>query len=403
MAASGTLVEERRLGVLDGLRGIAVFLVLWYHVWEISWLPAPVSWLQFVPETGFVGVLLFFFLSGFVISYPFVRANEGQGRLPAWTHFAWRRFLKIVPSYVLSIVVAYAIGYAQTQPGASALPDLATHLLFIHTWFPAQYGGINGVLWTLAVEVEFYCLFPLLWQAFKRAPWLTAAATIALAWAWRAWFAHCCFSSLFPTYEENLPGYLDIFACGMISALIFVRYGDALRKARPAFAPPLLAACGVALVVALLQSLFAFRTVDQWAGVWQIDKRPLLGLAFAIVALGGLTSPPAVQSILDNPPLRFLATISYNLYLYHQMLARELLAWRVPPYTGDPHYDPGWQVRYTQIAFAATIAQAALVTYFFERPLLRASPPVGMARGWANVALRLRWKKAAHSSKPPSR
>src|SRR5215475_15022894 len=150
MAASGTFHEEKRLGVLDGLRGIAVLLVLWYHVWEISWLPAPVSWLQFVPETGFIGVHLFFFLSGFVISYPFVRAAAEGRTQPSWSHFAWRRFLKIVPSYWLAIAVAYAVGYAQVQPNADTLPDLVTHLLFIHTWFPDRYGTINGVLWTLA-------------------------------------------------------------------------------------------------------------------------------------------------------------------------------------------------------------------------------------------------------------
>ena len=72
MAASGTLHEDARLGVLDGLRGIAVLLVLWYHVWEISWLATP-PWLAFLPATGFIGVHLFFFLSGFVISYPFIR------------------------------------------------------------------------------------------------------------------------------------------------------------------------------------------------------------------------------------------------------------------------------------------------------------------------------------------
>jgi peptidoglycan/LPS O-acetylase OafA/YrhL len=86
-------------------------------------------------------------------------------------------------------------------------------------------------------------------------------------------------------------------------------------------------------------------------------------------------SPRWWQVALDNPPLRFLAVISYNLYLYHQMLARELLAWRIPPFIGDPHYDPGWQIRYTQIAFAVTIAQAATVTYLFERPILRIDPP----------------------------
>lgn len=394
MAASGTLLEEKRLGVLDGLRGIAVLLVLWYHVWEISWLPAPATWLQFVPETGFVGVTLFFFLSGFVISYPFVRASIHGRAQPGWSHFAWRRFTKIVPSYALSIGVAYALGYAQSQPNADTLPDVVTHLLFIHTWFPDRYGTINGVLWTLAVEVEFYCLFPLIWQAFKRAPWLTAVLMIAIAWAWRAWYAHCCMGTLFPTYEENLPGYLDIFACGMIASYAYVRFGDRLAAGWRKFAAPVVALAGIVVLVQLLQNLFGFRLADQWAGVWQIDKRPLFGLSFALIAVGSLVAPAWWQLLFDNPPLRFLAAISYNLYLYHQLVARELLKWHVPPYIGDdPHFDPGWQVRYTQIAFAVTIAQAALVTYVFERPLLRLPMP-------AFGALRSAWER---SSKPPSR
>lgn len=375
MAASGSIHAEARLGVLDGLRGIAVLLVLWYHIWEISFLSAPAPWLEFVPETGFIGVHLFFFLSGFVISYPFIRAAAAEAPQPGWRTFAWRRFIKIVPSYVLSIAAVYAIGYAQRQPGASTAPDLATHLLFVHTWFPDRYGTINGVLWTLAVEVEFYCVFPLIWWCFKRRPWITALGMILIAGAWRSGLAICCYSTFFPYYEENLPGYLDIFACGMISAHLFTFYGDRWRSSRWRWSAPIVAAAGTAWLVALLVSLYDYRLADQWSGVWQIDRRPLLGAAFAIVALGFLASPRWWQILLDNPPLRFLAAISYNLYLYHQVVARELLRHRIPEYVGDPHYDPQWQARYTQIAFTATIAQATLATYAFERPLLRIRTP----------------------------
>jgi peptidoglycan/LPS O-acetylase OafA/YrhL len=359
-----------RLGVLDGLRGIAIVLVLWYHVWEISWL-SPGPWLEFVPATGFVGVHLFFFLSGFVISYPFVRAMLARRPQPSWKDFAWRRFIKIVPSYVLSIAVAYAIGYAQAQPNASTLPDLITHLLFIHTWFPLRYGTIDGVLWTLAVEVEFYCLFPLIWWCFKRRPALTAAFMIAIAWYWRVALARCCYATLFAQWEENLPGYLDIFAFGMLAAYFFARFGERWRASRLSNLAPLAALAAVAWLVALLQSLYAYRLYDQWAGVWQINNRELLGAAFATIALAWLASPRWWQILLDNPPLRFMAGISYNLYLYHQMIARELFAHHVPPYSGDPHLDEQWKGRYTEAAFAITIAQAALVTYCFERPLLQ--------------------------------
>lgn len=359
-----------RLGVLDGLRGIAVALVLWYHLWEITWLsPGPA--LDFLPATGFIGVHLFFFLSGFVISYPFVRAALAERADPSWRDFAWRRFVKIVPSYVLSIAIAYGVGYAQTQPNASVVPDLVTHLLFIHTWFPARYGTIDGVLWTLAVEVEFYLLFPLIWWAFKRQPWLTAALMIAIAWWWRVAMARCCYNTLFVQWEENLPGYLDIFACGMTAAYVFTRFGDRWRSTRLRYAGPLVAIAGVALLVALLQSLYAYRFYDQWAAVWQINNRALLGAAFAIVALGSLVSPRWWQIALDNWALRFLAAISYNLYLYHQLVARELFAHRIPPYSDYPHFDRAWQIRYTQVACAVSLAQATLVTYCFERPLLK--------------------------------
>jgi peptidoglycan/LPS O-acetylase OafA/YrhL len=366
-----------RLGVLDGMRGIAVLLVLWYHIWEISWLPAPFHWLQWIPETGFIGVPLFFFLSGFVITFPFVRAQIAGERLPTWGHFAWRRFIKIVPSYLLSIAIAYAIGYAASErSGATAWEEVVTHLLFIHTWWQSTYGSINGVLWTLAIEVEFYLVFPLVWWCFSRRPFLTFGAMIALAMLWRVHAAQCCFAHQMPLLVENLPGYIDIFACGMLSAWIFARFGHRLRAPRISIAMPLVAIAGAALFCSLLIGMFNDRASPQWEVALQIYTRPLFGLSFGAVALGSLAAPARWQALLANAPLRFMAFISYNLYLYHQMIARLMVRAHIPPFVGhDPHGDPVWQVRYTILAFAFTIAQAALVTYLFERPLLRLPQP----------------------------
>lgn len=366
-----------RLGVLDGLRGIAVLLVLWYHVWEISWLPAPMANVfEFIPETGFIGVHLFFFLSGFVISYPFLRALAAKQPLPTWRHFAYRRFVKIVPSYVLSIIVAFAIGYAASvRYDATPLQEIVTHLLFIHTWWQNTYGSINGVLWTLAVEVEFYAVFPIVWWCFRRQPWLTALVMIAISYAWRSWAAHCCFTTSMPLLVENLPGYLDIFATGMIGAWLFVRYGHRLHdsRLRPAMIP--LALAGWVLLIFLLEEMFAYRHHPQWEVAGQIQTRALYGMSFAAIAFGSLCSPAWWQRLLSNAPLRFLAVISYNLYLYHQMIAREMVRWHLPGYSGDPHADPHWQATYTLLAFVVSIAEAACVTYLFERPLMRLPEP----------------------------
>ncbi len=366
-----------RLGVLDGMRGIAVLLVLWYHIWEISWLPAPWPWLQWIPETGFIGVPLFFFLSGFVITFPFVRAQFAGERLPTWGHFAWRRFIKIVPSYVLSIAIAYAIGYAAlNRAGAAPWQEILTHLLFIHTWWQSTYGSINGVLWTLAVEVEFYLIFPLIWWCFRRRPLVTFGAMVAIAMLWRIHAAQCCFSHQMPLLVENLPGYLDIFACGMLSAWIFARFGHRLRAPRTSPAMPVIAIAGAVLLCVLLIGMFNERMLPQWQTALQIYTRPLYGLSFAAIAVGSLAAPRFWEVLLANAPLRFMAFISYNLYLYHQMVARIMVKVHIPPFVGvDPHFDPIWQVRYTILAFIVTIAQAALVTYLVERPLLRLPQP----------------------------
>ena len=365
-------MAQTRLGVLDGLRGIAVLLVLWYHIWEISWLPAPWSAIQFVPETGFVGVDLFFFISGFVIVYPFVKAlSRGEPR-PSWAHFAYRRAMKIVPSYVLSIIVVVAIGYAHFSSAGEALRDIGSHMLFIHTWWPDTYGSINGVLWTLAVEVEFYLCFPLVWLAFSRWPYATASVMVVASLAYRLHAESCCLHTSAELLINNLPGYLDTFAAGMIGAHLYVRWRETATSLKYQVAGTVAAIAGFVFLALLLQNLWNMRMADMWSTVWAIQNRTLIAFAFLLMGLGSLLALPVWKRCLANPVLLFAAAISYNLYLYHQAFARELLAWRIPGYIApDPHQDTHWQVSYTIVAFMLTIVQATIVTYAFERPLLR--------------------------------
>jgi len=378
-------MAQTRLAVLDGLRGIAVLLVLWYHIWEISWLPAPLARLQFVPETGFVGVDLFFYISGFVIVYPFVKALLHREAPPTWAHFAYRRAIKIVPSYVLCICVLIAIGYAHFASAGEAARDIVTHLLFIHTWWGDTAGTINGVLWTLAVEVQFYALFPVIWWLFSRNPWTTSAVMIVAAIAFRSYGQACCLHTTAGLMLENLPSYLDTFAFGMLSAYMYVSWRERIHSGGQRIGATLAALAGFVALTLLLQNLWAMRTAPDWSTVWQIHNRTLLGASFLLIGLGSLLSVRAWQRIVGNPVLLFMGVISYNLYLYHQAFARELLAWRIPPYNGaDQHGDPHWEFTYTIVAFVLTIAQAALVTYAFERPLLRI-PMERWQRWWSRT------------------
>ncbi|MFN2449554.1 MAG: acyltransferase family protein [Candidatus Baltobacteraceae bacterium] len=304
--------------------------------------------------------------------YPFIKALLNGDAAPSWGQFAYRRGIKIVPSYILSIVLLIAIGYAQFSSPRDMAVSVIAHLLFVHTWFSATYGSINGVLWTLAVEVEFYAVFPLIWFVFKRLPYVMALALIAFSIGFRSYALACCLHTFAPLMIDNLPGYLDTFACGMLAAYLYVRYREQLRGTAAKAAATAVALGGFVWLASLLHGLWLMRAAPDWSTVWQIGNRTLVAAAFVMMALGSLLAFSWWQRTVANPVLLFLAVISYNLYLYHQALARLLLKWHIPPFTGaSEHADAKWPVPYTFVAFAATIAWAAFIAFACERPLLR--------------------------------
>ncbi|HTJ26674.1 MAG TPA: acyltransferase [Candidatus Limnocylindria bacterium] len=368
--------RDRRIATIDGLRGIAIVLVMWYHVWQISWQSAVVPFvnvsLQPLAETGFVGVALFFFISGFVLLLPYAQAHLTRTAPPSLAHFFGRRALKIVPSYVLSIAVLLAVGY-QTYPSvAAAMRDLAFHILFVHDWFAISDRSINGVYWSLGVEVQFYLLFPLLAPLFVRRPLLVTVSLVTIANAWRIW-ALLANHYFIEQRLDVLPAYLDLFAAGMLGAYAYAAIAlrrPSLAKRRWIFSALMLA--GFAGLWLLCASCYAQRYDADWPHPWVVQTRSLLALACLSAALGSLFAARALQRVLANRVLLFLAAISYNLYLWHQPLARELVRLRIPPYaTPDPHSDRTWMLTFELVALPLAVGVAALATYALERPILR--------------------------------
>jgi peptidoglycan/LPS O-acetylase OafA/YrhL len=377
--SSARVKPADHLAPLDGLRGLAVALVVWFHVWQITWLPADIHIFaatvnfNWIPEDGFIGVDLFFFISGFCLFYPYARTLFDGAPKQRVATFAYRRAIKILPSYVFAIAVMIALGWAKFDSPADALRQVTLHLLFIHTFFSDSYGSINGVLWSLATEVQFYAIFPFVcWAAMKR-PWLTFFALFAIANAYRLFIAHD-FDIVHQI--DQLPGTLDLFGCGMFAAYLFrlvATRAPGLAARRALWTAVAIVSC-VALY-ALVQALFAARLFPNWPMAWEIWGRPLMALLFASLTLGSLFAIPLWQRALANPALVFLSAISYNLYLWHQPVARALFDARLPKWTQtDEHYDAVWGLEYSLVAFVAGVVVATAVTYALERPLLHWRP-----------------------------
>ncbi|MBC5804954.1 MAG: acyltransferase family protein [Candidatus Eremiobacter antarcticus] len=360
------------LPVLDGIRGIAISMVLLFHIWEMTWLDMSVGPLTLNPigTSGFLGVELFFFLSGFVIFDPYVRAWLSDAPTPTIRDFVRKRFLKIVPSYYLAIIILVATGYQHYGSLAEAGRDLTFHAVFIHNWFSQTYGSIDGVMWSLGTEVQFYLVFPMLAWAFLRKPILCASGMIATAIIFRTAIIHSYF---FHQLLTQLPAVLDLFALGMASSYVY-RY---LEKSKPQlpgrrWVTTCAALAGVAAVCAMVVWCHRIRFDPDAIALWQAHYRTLFGLTIAWATVGLLFAAPFLQKAVANVVLVFLAAISYNLYIWHQVIGRLLIAVHIPAHVGSQiQADHHWQVAFSVVAVLSGVVVATLVTYLFEQPIVR--------------------------------
>ena len=365
--------DDRRknyIAAADFLRVFAVGLVACFHIWQQSWLDpgfvlAGVRFdLQRIIRRGYMGVDLMLVLGGFLLYLPVARS----GKMPRTGEFYKKRLWRILPSYLAAIGICLVFAWIYgREPGSAPLwKDLIAHLTFTHTFWYGTYlwSSLNVALWTLAVEMQFYLLFPLLGRAFLARPYLTAAGMTLLALG--------CRRAISPLPEisilfNQLPCMLDLYACGMLAA-----HALAPREERSHWLFGLGSALclGGILWVLYHQSPVDNRDLNQLQMLWRLP----LGVLGALFLWCGGQWGPALARAAGNKLTRWCAMISYNFYIWHQYLAVKLKTWHLPPYTTEPpqmYEGRVWQLVYTLLCFLAAFAAAALMTYGVEQGAYR--------------------------------
>jgi peptidoglycan/LPS O-acetylase OafA/YrhL len=380
---------------VDGLRGIAILLVVVYHTWLFSWFtPALTLFGHDVPvdiiaRSGYLGVELFFVISGFVLFFPHAEFALHGGRAPGVRDFAYKRALKIVPSYALALAATALVGASLFHsPGAFAAA-LANHVFFVQNFWNDGFGPVNSVFWSLAIEVQFYLFFPALALAFRRAPVPAAAAMVALALAYRYATAGCCLTS--ETVTRQLPAFLDVFACGMLAAyaVVYLRTRfSRLERFRLAFTALAFACIGGILVLMAGADAVTYERAGREH--WILTNRTILACLVATLAAASCFAADWWRRSLANPVLVWLSILSYNLYLWHTLLLIWMWHHGVPKAaTPNPHDDPHWKVLYIALGWTACLGVSAAVAYFLERPLLAIVRPQSFAFAWGGLARRM--------------
>ena len=388
-AADDTLIDTKHIDVLDGVRALAVFGVLWFHFWQQNWimpyfnlpflarlgLPESVS-LLVLPRTGFVFVDWLLFLSAFCLFLPYARAALSKEALPDTRLFYKKRVARIVPSYYAAVLLIFFLVSVPShayRTVSDAVGDLVPTLTFTQTFFTDTLlaSKINGVLWTAAIEMQFYLFFPFLARAFTRKPVWTYLSMVAISALYLRGFALAHPDNIRLTVNQ-LPAFFAVFANGMAVAFLFVLAGKWLKRS-----PQLSALALVGLVagaVALITMLHSVPEPKQ-VQLWQAENRFLLSLVFALITVSAALTFSGIRWLFSNKLMRFLSLISYNVYLWHQWIAVRLKEWRIPFWSGDtpPNMtgDTVWQWTYTALILAATFALAIAGTYLVERPMAK--------------------------------
>lgn len=186
MAAPAKVEQQKNhLPFLDGIRGTAILAVFLYHSLGIGFGADQLKWNGLVrdfstsrsflilsPLTfGWAGVAVFFVVSGFCIHLSHQKCRE-----KGWLVFCNRRFFRIYPPYLLATFAFFFIWpWGSLSIGSpERLVQLGSHLLAVHNLDPETFFGINGSLWSVAVEIQLYAIYPLLLYIVGKKGWKTA-------------------------------------------------------------------------------------------------------------------------------------------------------------------------------------------------------------------------------------
>ena len=368
---------EKRLSMPDGLRVLAIGLVMAFHIWQQSWLSPVIHLgglrldLSPLVRTGYLGVDAMLLLSGYLLALP-----QARGKQLRPIAFYRKRLIRIMPCYLLCVGMyffASALPRGEYASAGAMWKDLLTHLTFTHAFFYDTYVAthLNVVLWTLAIEMQFYLIYPLVIRCFQKNCLLTYAAMVLSALLFRRYAASGERTVMF---MNQLPAMLDLYANGMLAACVYKRLSEAPQRTAGAWLSTALAVASAALIYLILGRQLG-RQGGENVRLGQMLWR------FPLSALGGVCLVCASRSIrllralLSNRPVRFLSGLSFNFYIWHQFLAVQLKKWHIPPYTGDAPNREGqqpWQNQYTFCCFAGALVLSLLVTYLVEKPCAKA-------------------------------
>ena len=304
--------KENRLLALDGLRAISILLVILSHAGLGHIVP------------GGLGVTIFFFISGFIITRLMISEWDMVGHVNI-KKFYIRRFFRLMPTLVVFILCALIV--MQIASVNWHWVELGSVFFYFANYFGIFVGFTGNTLpsplsitWSLAVEEHFYMIFPLMFTALIATPkrFLTCIATLLVLFlGWRLYLVYGVGLSHLPDSRiyKATDTRADSILYGTALAILLARKDDVFHflKRKSVF---------VSGAVLMLISLFLRDENFRESYRYSLQGIALLLMFVNLVFVEGL-----ISRVLGSPPLVYIGKISYSLYLYHWLVYCLMALW----------------------------------------------------------------------------
>lgn len=317
---SGTLLYSHtssgtpKLPALDGLRAIAMLMVFIFHTWCYAgkhfWIVSGLPIGTILSRLD-LAVDLFIILSGFCLYWPVLHHPE---RFNPKIWFI-RRFWRIVPAYYASILFILSapllanVLIAQLNMPPIPVPNLSmfqvfSHLTFTHSFHPSTLIGIQGVYWSLGLEVHLYLLFPLCLKLINKSGiYLTVMLMVILAFCWHLSWPNLLDKKWHTVAELSVLERLFQFGFGMAVA----KYH--FKSERVIHWSGYLMAAGILII-----------SQTDVVAKSMLPLKIILATSSLAIFVALLVKPHPFATFMKTRWLVFLGTISYSMYLLHQQL-----------------------------------------------------------------------------------
>jgi peptidoglycan/LPS O-acetylase OafA/YrhL len=363
---------------LDSLRAVAAIAVLATHA--AFWAGAYARPVWGTPLARLdVGVAVFFVLSGFLLSRPWIARHRAGLPPPSTLHYLWKRALRLVPVYAVTVVAALTLLPGNRDAGAG---EWVTTLLLADIYLDDQLPDGLTQMWSLATEVAFYVVLPgLMWLALSRVR-PSGRDRVALVAAGMTLVSVVWLMDLSVRLDGGgtmirlwLPSYLVWFAVGIVLAWCDVRSrldADGVDRLTAVLremgrSPGLcLLAAGALLVIASTPLAGPADLTPTTLGA-ALTKNLLYAAIAGLVILPGVFAPPEGRfvRVLSVPVLRHVGHLSYGIFCVHLILLELIADWR------DMPLFEGRGLELFALTLVASLIVSEVLHRLVERPALR--------------------------------